>query len=94
MLQMFLLFVSGFGEFCRLEASSTAVSLVPSTPNTSSRDFAVKTIPDDGSSGVKAPGPHDPSWSAVKAPYSNRVGYCLRILLVLPTPEIRYIQIK
>lgn len=70
------------GKCVRLEASSTAVSLVPSTANTSSRDFAVKTIPDDGSSGVKAPGPHDPSWSAVKAPYSNRGPFAGGVILL------------
>lgn len=60
-------------EFIRLEASLTGVNLLPSTSNISSGDFAAKTLPGDGLLRVKAPGPHDASLSAVKAPYSSQV---------------------
>jgi hypothetical protein len=69
-------------EFCSLEASSAGVKLIPATSNNSSSDFAAKSVSGDGSSRVTAPGPLDPSLSAVKAPYSNQVGYCLFIILV------------
>lgn len=67
------LFVSAFVEFYRLEASSTGVKLFPSIPNNSISDFAGKALAGDSSSRVESPGPHEPSWSAVKAPDSNQV---------------------
>lgn len=67
------LFVSAFVEFYRLEASSTGVNLFPSIPNNSISDFAGKALAGDSSSRVESPGPHEPSWSAVKAPDSNQV---------------------
>jgi len=88
------LFVSVFVGFCSLEASSTGVNLFPATSNNSSSDFAVESLSGDGSSRVTAPGPLDPSCSAVKAPYSNQVGYCLFIRLVSSAQNIRYIDIN
>lgn len=88
------MFVSVFVEFCSLEASSAGVNLSPATSNNSSSDFAVKSLSGNGSSRVTAPGPLDPSGSAVKALYSNQVGYCLFISLVSSAQNVRYIDIN
>ncbi|XP_062164636.1 phosphoglucan, water dikinase, chloroplastic isoform X2 [Alnus glutinosa] len=70
------------GKYVSLEASSTGVNLFPATSNNRSSDFAVESLSGDGSSRVTAPGPLDPSCSAVKAPYSNQGVFAGGVILL------------
>uniref|UniRef100_A0A7N2LWV0 CBM20 domain-containing protein n=1 Tax=Quercus lobata TaxID=97700 RepID=A0A7N2LWV0_QUELO len=70
------------GKSVRLEASSTGVNLFPSTPNNSTSDFAGKALAGNGSPRVESPVPHEPSWSAVKAPDSNQGSFTGGVLLL------------
>ncbi|KAE8022924.1 hypothetical protein FH972_008685 [Carpinus fangiana] len=70
------------GKYVSLEASSAGVNLIPATSNNSSSDFAAKSVSGDGSSRVTAPGPLDPSLSAVKAPYSNQGVFAGGVILL------------